>query len=458
MNWKIAASAIIIVSLISIPTLLNINFVSAQSSGYTIQSVDHIVEVMFSGHIVVRDEIKISGSTANGFQFGIPLEYAVSVLKVVAFDNNRGYPVEIISQLGGQSGFYAAKVNFEGQNPQSFTIEFVLSNNLVSKSAENYCLEYPAYPAFTTSADRCKVALSLPTEPETITIYKSDGQVNSTTYYYQGNLPAYTNIPATAMFDFPAGLLQLIDISTLNRQMAISPSGEVSCVDKYNIKNLDALSMGVFMLNLPSDAKNVVVRDGSGSILSSRTLGVAGSILIVSASFSYITPGQLMQIAAEYTLPSVIGNSHNFTLFPAINYFVDTATFTLTLPEGASFNIDDSSAVITTNGYEQKLTVTRQNVTYVDYQVPGYDFLQINYSYNPLWASFRPTIVVFVLATIGCLSIVIWKKQGPKKEVPVKKKESLKKGKNKRCSSKNLHPLNWSTGLLMLIKKNQFVH
>ncbi len=414
MNRKIAVSTLIIFSLIFLPTVLNVNSVSAQSSGYTIQSVEHTIEVMFSGHTVVRDEIKVSGSVVNGFQIGIPSKYASSVLKVVAFDNNRGYPVEVVSQLGGQSGFYVAQVNFEGQNPQTFSVEFVLSNNLVSEySAGYYMLDYPGYPALTTTASQCKVTLSLPTDPSTIYVSKSDGQTNSTTYS-KSNLSAFTNIPATASFDLPIGLLQLVDINTLNREVSIAPSGEVSCADKYVLKNVDISYLSSFMLTLPSNAKNVATRDASGHILSNQILGVAGSTLLVNTSLSsYIATGQSVQVIAEYTLPSVTGNSYNFVLFPAFNYFVDQATFTLTLPEGASVATADSSAVITTSGYEQKLTVTRQDVTYVDYQVPDYDFIQIDYSYNPLWASFRPTIIVFGLSAICGVGIVAWRKRKP---------------------------------------------
>ncbi len=415
MNRKLVTSTLIIMSLIFLPTVLNFNFVSAQSSGYTIQSVEHTVEVMFSGHMVVRDEIKVSGSVSNGFQIGIPSTYASYALRVVAFDGTRGYPVEIVDQLGGQSGFYVAQIDFEGQNPQSFTVEFVLSNNLVSEySTGYYVLDYPAYPSFTTTASQCKVTLSLPTEPSTISIMKSDGQTNTTTYS-KSSLPAYTNMQAVASFDLTVGLLQIVDINTLNRQITIAPSGEISCTEDYAIKNLDFSNMIALMLTLPPDAENIVVREGSGSVLSTQNYGVIGDSLLLNASLStYIATGQSVHVIAQYTLPGLTGNSYNFTLFPALNYFIDKATFSLTLPEGASVTTEESSAEITTNGYEQILTVTRTNVTYVDYQVPGYDFIEINYSYNPLWASFRPTIIVFVLSAICCLGIVIWKKREPK--------------------------------------------
>ncbi|XHH07802.1 MAG: hypothetical protein ACFCUE_09505 [Candidatus Bathyarchaeia archaeon] len=435
MNRKNAVFILVIMSLFFMPTVLNLNFVNAQSSGYTIQNVDHTIEVMFSGNSVVRDEIKVSGSVVNGFQIGIPSYYASSVLKVVAFDGERGYPVQIVNQLGGQSGFYVAQVDFEGYNPQLFTVEFVLSNNLVTKySSEYYVLDYPAYPALASTASQCKVTLSLPIDQSTVVISKSDGQVNGTTYS-KTSFPAFTSMQATASFDLPVGLLHIVDITALDRQVTIAPSGEVSCMDKFVVKNLDASNLVSFMLTLPSDAKNVVAHGGSGNVLSSQTLGVAGSTLLVNVSLSsLISAGQSVQVNAEYTLPSLTGNSYNFTIFPALNFFVDKATFTLVLPEGASVTTEDSSAEITSNGFEQKLTVTRQNVTYVDYQVPGYDFIQIEYSYNPLWASFRPTIIVFAIAVVCCVGIVVYRKRKGE-ETPVRHKKnggSSKAAKNKK--------------------------
>jgi hypothetical protein len=421
MNQKIAVSTLTILSLLLMSTVLNVNSVSAQSSGYTIQSVEHAIEVMFSGHIVVRDEIKVSGSVANGFQIGIPSKYAGSILKVVAFDSKNAYTVETVSQLGGQSGFYVAQVDFKGQNPSSFTVEFLLSNNLISQyTAGYYQLDFPAYPSLTTTASQCKVTLSLPTDPSSIVISKSDGEVNSTSYS-KSNLAAFTSTPAVASFDITIGLLQLVDINTLNRQVTILPSGEITCTDSYTIKNMDKSAITFFLLNLPSDAKNVVVREGSGSVLSTETFDV-GNILLVNASLvSAISTGQLIQLNAQYNLPSVVGNSFNFTIFPAINYLVEKATFTLVLPEGASATSSDSSAVITANGFEQKLTLTRQDVTYVDYQLPGYDFLQVTLNYNQVWASYKPTIIVFALSSVCCITVVFYKKRKTKETISTTK-------------------------------------
>ena len=92
----------------------------------------------------------------------------------------------------------------------------------------------------------------------------------------------------------------------------------------------------------------------------------------------------------------------------------------LTTPEGATITTTDPIATVTTNGYEQKLTLTREDVTYVDYSVPDYDYIQFNYSYSPFWASYRPTIIVFGLSAVGCAGVIFWTTKRKPKNLPKK--------------------------------------
>ena len=83
--------------------------------------------------------------------------------------------------------------------------------------------------------------------------------------YTKTNLPAYTYAPATATFQVPTGTLQLTTISSLNRQITIDPTGKVTASDSYRIINNSTSLMKSFVLSLPFDATNVVIRDQFGS-------------------------------------------------------------------------------------------------------------------------------------------------------------------------------------------------
>ncbi len=426
MKGSLAAITLIIASLILLPTVLCINTVSAQTSGYTIQSVNHTVEVMFSGHIVMRDTIKVSGSVANGFQIGMPSKYGSSVIKAVAYDENRAYPVELNVQLGSQGGFYAAQVNFEGQNPQTFTVEFLLSNSLVGEDLGYNQLDYPAYPALTTAASTCSVTLSLPAEPYTITISKSDGQVNATTYS-RNNLPAYTNIAGMAAFGIETGLLQLSTFTSLERQVSVNPSGVVTCSDIYRLTNQGENSITSYMLSLPSTATNIVAKGDSGRTLTSVNLGVAGTTILLNVSLSsYLPSTQSVMLTAQYNLPNINAGSNSFTIFPAFNYYVKDASFIFTPPEGAKIDAPGSSATITSVNSQQKLTISRQDVSYLDYSVPDLDTIQINYEYNSVWSSYLPTFWAFGISAIACVGIIFWRKRKTATEEPAKfKREKI---------------------------------
>ena len=63
---------------------------------------------------------------------GMPFTYSADILKAVAYDSNNVYQVNLGVQLGNQSGFYGAEVNFNGKSPSVFTVAFVLSNNLLT--------------------------------------------------------------------------------------------------------------------------------------------------------------------------------------------------------------------------------------------------------------------------------------------------------------------------------------
>ena len=178
--------------LVSLPIVLPSGGVFAQTTGYSITQVDHQVTVMYSGQVVIQDTIHVSGQVTDGFLIGLPFKYSTDILKAVAYDSNNVYQVNLGVQLGNQSGFYGAEVNFNGTSPSVFTVAFVLSNSLLTQiDANDYTLNFPAYPSLTQNVASCNVTLTLPSTPTSITITKSDGVVNSENYVVQ-NLPAYT--------------------------------------------------------------------------------------------------------------------------------------------------------------------------------------------------------------------------------------------------------------------------
>jgi hypothetical protein len=429
---RVAAVIVLMVFSVAIllPFALNTRTVSAQESSYTIQRVDHEVEVMYSGHMVIRDTIQVSGQLTGDFLIGFPYKYGVYVLKGMAYDTSNVFPLSLGVQLTNRTGFYGAKISFPQGAPQVFTVVFILSNSLLTQglTAGAFTLDFPAYPSFVKDVASCHVDIVLPGTPTTITVTKDDGEV-STTSYVKNNLPAFTYSPAVASFSLPTGSLQIINIKELNRQITISPAGDITAFDSYRFTNNLPTSLSSLEVGLPLDASNIVVRDEFGRALTTDVLTSSGNTRLVNATFiSSIGSGASTQLTAEYNLPRVSSEQApqftlNFNLFPDFDYYVDEATVTFVLPEGARFiapqisSIDNSSSLIR-NIFQETLSISREGVSKIDYAVPSEDVLQITYDYNPLWLSFRPTIWMWILAAVGCVVVAVWRR--PKAAAPLR--------------------------------------
>ena len=416
--------------MVCLPIVLSPEIVFAQAAG-SIQKVDHQVEVMYSGQVVIRDTIYIYGQVADGFMIGLPSKYSAYTLKAIAYDTDNVYQTNLGVQLGDRSGFYGAEINFNGKSPNVFTIAFVLSNSLISYASDSslYTLDFPAYPSLTQNAPSCHVTMILPSTPTSITITKDDGKVEADNYVTQ-NLPAFTYSIGSATFKIPTGTLQSTSISQLNRQITIEPTGKVASSDSYHITNNSTLTMTSFLLNLPPNASNIVVKDEFGRTLTTATSSVESRYILLSNStlVTFLTSGQSTIITANYDLPSatIQGSQYiltDFKLFPNFFYFVDHATFVFAPPEGATIVTPqlsslDSSATLTRDSFQDTLSVTRDGISYLDYSSPESNTVQLSFDYNPVWVSFRPTFWLSFLAVAGCVVVAFVRRRKPSEREP----------------------------------------
>ena len=432
MKKTTAIFALTVFSLTIFLTLLpNIKAASAQEAGYTIQNVNHQIEVMYSGHIVIRDTIQVTGQITDGFLIGFPYKYGSHVLKGMAYDANNILPMSLGVQLENRSGFYAAKITFPQGSPQVFTVMFIFSNDLVSQDLSTgvFSLDFPAYPSLTQEAATCDVTLVLPDLATSVTITKDDGIVD-TPNFVKDNLAAFTYSPANAAFT-PAGSLQIVGIKELNRIITISPVGETEASDSYRIVNNELGSIGSLEISVPLTASKIVGRDEFGRTLNAEILSssVTYNILVVNVTFLLpLKAGDSTLLTAEYTLPSISPEqtTHftlNLDLFPYFNYYVDEASVTIVPPEGARFltpqlsSIDPSQS-LSREIFQETLSISRESVSYADPVSSSEDALQITYDYNSLWLSFRPTLWAWALAVVGCVIVAVWR--GPKTSVPLR--------------------------------------
>ncbi|MCW4009784.1 MAG: hypothetical protein NWF05_04090 [Candidatus Bathyarchaeota archaeon] len=423
--------ALIIFSMaIFLPFSLSNQAANAQTSGYTIQNVDQTVQVLYSGHVVVLEQIQLSGQLPGTFELGLPYKYATHILTASAFDsNNNILPITLGVQLQEQSGFYGAIVSLPSGTSNNFTVAFTLSNAVLTKDTDGFSLDFPAYPAFVQTVAECNVNFNLPTTGALMSIDKPDGVVYSASYSKQ-NLPAFTYAPATAEFSVSSGYLEKIDVLSLTRQVNISPSGAITSTDSFKIANNSTGYIRNLLLNLPLNAKNVVARDQFGRILSASKLTQLDSRqLVYNVTFATsVSPGAFNIVTLDYSLPSVSPSQFSqytldLDLFPYLNCYVDSASVTFTPPEGAKIVTPDlsqlgSSTDLSRNVFQETLVVHKDGVSFVDSLIPSGDFVSLTFDYNPLWIAFRPTSWMFALAIVGVIIVLVYMRPKAKKEAP----------------------------------------
>ena len=405
----------------------------AQTSGYTVTQVNHQIQVLYSGQVIIQDTVYVSGQVTDGFTIALPAQFSADILSAVAYDSTHVYQVNLGVQLGDRSLFYGAEVNFNGQTPSVFTVAFVLSSGVLKQvDSGTYSLSFPAYPGLTENVGSCNVTLVFPAAPTFIAITKSDGNVN-TENYVTPNLAAYTYSPATAAFQVNNGTIQMADITNLDRQINIDPTDKVSASDTYRIVDNSTLSMDSFLLDLPINAKNVAIKDASGSTLTiASNQKVNGALQENTTLITLVASGQSATLTASYNLPSatVKGSQYtlsNLQLLPYINYYVQQATFTINPPQGAKIvtpqlSSIDVSSTLTRTVFQDTLTLTGNGISFLNYVMPQSNTIQFSYTYNPIWVSFMPTFWLSFVAVIGCIGAVVYQKRKPGERQPTFRK------------------------------------
>jgi hypothetical protein len=412
----LAMSVLITICLI---TTLHTEPASAQT-GYTIQNVNHQIQLLSSAHILITETITLTGQTGGTFLIGYPYKYGNHILKGIAYDQNGSLPLNIGVQLGNRSGFYGAEITLPTiTQTETFTVAFILNNDLVTEGTAGNSVDFPAYPSLTQDAAQCTVTLTLPPDAASITVSKDDGTVNATTYTKE-NLPAFTNSPAIVTFTAQSGEIQQIDFTSLNRAITVDPAGALATTDTFRITNKSPNLISTIHLDIPTNVTNLTAKDEAGRTLSTTITPETDQSGVNVAMQSSINTGQAGTITLQYSLPNApAGQTSSFTfnldLFQATHYYIDNASVEITLPEGAHFVAPtlatlEPSMSVNRQLFQENLQINRQAVSSIDNLFGTENILQISYDYNILWLSFRPTFWVWGLFIAGSIIYTIWRR------------------------------------------------
>jgi hypothetical protein len=407
---------------------LNVRSVHAQSIGYSISKVEHTTAVLYNGYVTVNDTITLNTTGIPEIQLGFPYKYGQYVIRGIAYSGNEVFPVTLNAPLENRIGFYGANVSFPHGSPQIFSTVFLLANSLLTQgsNATQFTLDFPTLPSLTQTVAVCNASISLP--QGAIFLNSSASYINSFTYSAV-NLSALTYAPGNVSFSLAGSEIQKFSIESAERQVSVDQFGNINGVDKYSIVSMVASSskLGSVEVEVPSNATGVSAQDQFNRPLTTPTLANNKTNTYTVTFIDSLATNLSLTFTVSYGLPAGIyekaqstvnGYDLNLTVFNNINGYAKTASATFSLPEGAKMNSlnnlhTSSNYTVSKNVFVQSVSITKKDVLPLDSMV-----VDINYDYNPLWVSFRPTLWMWALTTVGLAIFLVW--QRPKAPGPVK--------------------------------------
>lgn len=385
-----------------------------EPAGYTIESVNHTIEVLYNGYVLINDtmQINITGQTPSDFLIGVPYMFRSYVLRCFAYNESSVFPVNLDVPLENRVGFYGAEINFtETGFPQVFTVTFVLSNDCILHNATStYYLIFPAFPSLTKPTSICNASIILPGDP----VYQG-GAIGGFNYSKE-TLPAFTYNASYVIFSLSDDKIQVVDVAKMMREIRPNEFGEIQGSDTYVITNKATVDISSFEVILPSNASNVRAQDQFGGSLPVNVTDERMNRYNVTFTLPVKTGGSTF-FDVKYDLPKSYlvkeqtnRFAFNISLFQNVNYYIDEASVEFVLPEGARILNFEGTLVgdnyhLEWNSFQEAVSINRQNIVSLD----SFNVI-FTYEYNPLWLSFRPTLWIWALSIVGCLVAIVWKR------------------------------------------------
>jgi len=377
---------------------------------YDIEHVSHNVRILYNGYVFINDTITLNVAGLSSFLIGIPDNYSSHVVNCFAYDGSESLNTTRNVSLDRRVGFYGARVDFPSPgSPQTFSIGFMLSNELLKQDAQNasfYTLDFPAFPSLTKSAAVCNGSIVVPEGA----VYLSGNKLN----YSEVNLAAFTQNASSTYFQMVEDKLRIIDFDVLRREIAINEFGGIAGADTYTVTNKATNEVSQLEVFLPSNASSLVAVDLSGRKIGNPTLTDQNKSRYAISLSIPVSAKQSTTFTMKYQLPSDFlkkENADNFGLnlsqFQHENYYIKQAYITFVVPEGAKIlNVKGSMAErvfsLGRSVFQETVTVSRQGFTTLENLDIG-----ITYEYNSLWLAFRPTIWAFALSIVGCAAAFV---------------------------------------------------
>ena len=230
--------------------------------------------------------------------------------------------------------------------------------------------------------------------------------------YSAENLSAFTYNTSQVTFSLPEESIQIFEIKQLTREVSVNEFGQTSVSDNYYITNNSTNTMNSIEIVVPTNASNLSTRDELGRPLAEPVLtGTNPTRYRINFTLA-VAPNRAAKFTVNYDLPNDVyvrkQGANNFalnmTFFQDTNSYIDQASVSFVLPEGArlsSYGTTSNSYDVNHDVFQETITVNQQNIISLD----SFN-VSLNYGYNPLWLAFGPTMWIWAVAIVG--SVLSW--------------------------------------------------
>ncbi len=404
--------------------------------------VDRTIEIKNTGTVIINDTITLStnpGENAaliRNFSLGFPYGYKPNLHYCFAYaDSNPDAKLDLALDVGlGRIGFYGMNValpsvNVSDGGSYSFTVVSLFSDLISATAQSTFNFTFPLYPSLNEEASRCNVTvvllagLTYATGSHNFTA-TTVGSSEILSYAHEGALESFSREPAWITFTAETTFL-LVENNEMRREITIDTMGQIHVSDFYHITNKAAGEVTSISLGLPKGAYDVAAHDLMAPLSGVKANeGNATTYSNVTVTFrTAMEAGESEEFTVTYKLPREVyitprGLSDlnlTFAFSERFSWVIRNLTVTVTLPEGANFVSELSSA----EPAAVQKGVFRDEVTYALYNVTELNNLNfsIAYKHPVFWASFRPTILTgLVVAAVFGIAL-LWR--APRPTIPV---------------------------------------
>jgi len=416
-------------SIFTIPRISAENSIFDSSlSKIKINKVEHTVELLEGGLIIVNDTLTVSSLNSSQtiklkeFPIGFPYDFAQYLIKCFAYDHEAQREIPVVLDYGlGKAGFYGVLLNFTetggfevGSNPERFSVTFIFSGP-VNVSSQSIGISFALYPSLTVNAEVCNSTIIF---PASLTLdyasftFQGNYSVGEKRLYRTSAVPLESFTYQKASMNLTiSGDFSYIEVEKLEREIILDEWGNINVKDFYKIRNKAAQTADKMTIYFPEEAYDYIVENEIGMKIPEAKIDRDKNKL----SLPTISPNETKTFILLYKLEPknfIIESDgifkFNLSIGKITSSLIKELVVSVVFPQGSQ--LESSDTLLLASKVERK--VSRETLTFVFKDFSPFDSFQteISYRFNIFWSSYPFTLVTCISIAAVLLVAFAWKR------------------------------------------------